>query len=211
MTFSFKINTAIATALFITTCQTSSGIPAATKNLAPFIAFVEKNGSDGILQLDSSVFNTHLQKLKKYAAANGHATNYAMLVDLGMHSDDKIMHAGLVTHGSCASTLQPGERTYSNVNGSLCSSLGRYKIGVSYQGVFGLAYRLHGLDRTNTNAFIRAVVLHSHSCVPNKATTEAICQSWGCPTISFTFLQTISRFIDASAKPILLAIYDSNR
>ena len=222
MTFSFKTCSIIGLALLITACQTSSGIPPATKNPATIIAIAEKNGSDGILRPDSSFFKTHLQKLKKYAAANGYSTKYAMLVDLGIHSgtkrffmvrlnDEKIIHAGLVTHGSSPTVLQPGERTYSNVNGSLCSSLGRYKIGVSYQGTFGLAYKLHGLDTSNSNAFARAVVLHSHSCVPDDETTDAICQSWGCPTISPAFLQTISSYINASGKPILLEIYHSNK
>jgi L,D-transpeptidase catalytic domain len=221
MSFPFKTNGVFVAVLLIAACQTSSGIPPATKNPATIIAVAEKNGSDGILQPASSIFKTHLQKLKKYAAANGYATKYAMLVDLGIHSgakrffvvrlsDDNIIHAGLVTHGSSPTVLQPGERTYSNVTGSLCSSLGRYKIGVSYQGTFGLAYKLHGLDTSNSNAFARAVVLHSHSCVPDEETTDAICQSWGCPTISPAFLQTISSFIDASARPVLLEIYDSN-
>lgn len=222
MTASFKTNALIAIAALITACQTSSGIPPATKNPATIIAVAEKNGSDGVLRPDSSIFKTYLQKLKKYAAANGYATKYAMLIDLGLHSgakrffmvrlsDEKILHAGLVTHGSSPTVLQPGERTYSNVTGSLCSSLGRYKIGVRYQGTFGLAYKLQGLDTSNNNAFARAVVLHSHSCVPDDETTDAICQSWGCPTISPAFLQTIRSYFDASAKPILLEIYDSNK
>ena len=59
---------------------------------------------------------------------------------------------------------------FSNEEGSLCTSLGKYKIGSSYNGKFGLVYKLYGLDASNSNAFNRFVVLHSHSCVPNTET-----------------------------------------
>ncbi|MES2774168.1 MAG: murein L,D-transpeptidase catalytic domain family protein [Bacteroidota bacterium] len=220
----FKSALAIFSLLCIVACQTSTGNPPTTKkNAAKIMARKkEKTGYDGTLQPDSSVFKKHVQSLKKFAAANGYSTQYAMVIDLGLHSgakrffmvrlsDGKALHAGLVTHGSSPSVLQPGERAYSNVEGSLCSSLGRYKIGISYQGTFGLAYKMHGLDTSNNHAFARAVVLHSHECVPDIETEDAICQSWGCPTISPAFLQTISSYIDKSSRPVLMEIYDSNK
>ena len=211
----------ITAAVLFTACETSTGNPSSksSKSKAKII-FKDKKGSDGSLELDSTIFEKHLTKLKTFAAANNYTTQYAMLVDLGMHSgakrfflvnlvSGKILHSGLVTHGSSPSALQPGQRQYSNVNGSLCSSLGRYKIGAPYQGQFGLAYKLYGLDKTNSNAFARFIVLHSHSCVPDVETEEWICQSWGCPTVSPNFLKTISSYIDKSAKPMLLEMYDS--
>ena len=75
-------------------------------------------------------------------------------------------------------------------------------------GKFGLAYKLYGLDSTNSKAFERFVVLHAHSCVPNEEIDpEPLCQSWGCPTVSPEFLQELKKYIDASEKPILLWIY----
>ena len=218
----FKMIFSILFVFFITACQTSTGNPTAKKYNAAKIVLKEKIGEDGILEADQAIFQKHLQKLKQFATANHYSTQYVMLIDLAIHSgskrffmirlsDEKIIHSGLVTHGSSPSTLQPGERQYSNVSGSLCSSLGRYKIGVAYQGAFGLAYKLHGLDTSNSNAFARAIVLHSHSCVPNEETDESICQSWGCPTVSPTFLQTIRTYIDRSTKPILMEIYDSTK
>ena len=205
-------------------CQTNTSNPPAEKNNAAKIILKEKEatGTDGNLQPDTTIFKKHIQKLKQFAAANGYSTQYAMIIDLGLHSgakrffmvrlsDGKTIHAGLVTHGSSPSILQPGERAYSNVEGSLCSSLGRYKIGISYMGTFGLAYKMHGLDTTNSHAFARAVVLHAHECVPDYETSDGICQSWGCPTISPAFLQTISTYIDNAARPVLLEIYDSNQ
>jgi hypothetical protein len=86
--------------------------------------------------------------------------------------------------------------------------LGKYKIGIPYQGRFGLAYKLYGLEKTNNKAFERYVVLHSHDCVPNTEVADEICQSDGCPTISPSYLQYLKPIIDESKKPVLLWIYE---
>lgn len=120
---------------------------------------------------------------------------------------DSIINSGLVTHGRCNENWLEGRR-YGNTIGCGCSSLGRYKIGYAYQGRFGLAYKLHGLDATNNKAFDRFVVLHSHECVPETSTPDEICQSDGCPTVSPGFLQYLKPVIDRSARPVLLWIYE---
>ena len=120
---------------------------------------------------------------------------------------DSILHAGLVAHGNCYEYWLDG-RKYSNVPGSGCTSLGKYRVGNSYTGKWGYSYKLHGLDSTNNNAFLRTVVLHSHSCVPDKPVTNDICQSNGCPTVSPAFLEKMKKIINNSAKPVLLWIYE---
>jgi hypothetical protein len=119
---------------------------------------------------------------------------------------DTSINAGLVTHGRCNEYWLEG-RKYGNAIGCGCTSLGKYRIGYPYTGRFGLAYKLHGLDKTNDNAFSRFVVLHSHECVPGAEITEDICQSDGCPTVSPGFLQYLKPILDASKKPVLLWIY----
>jgi len=120
---------------------------------------------------------------------------------------DSIQRSGLVTHGRCNQMWLEG-RKYSNEPGCGCTSLGKYKIGNSYNGRFGLAYKLYGLDKTNSNAFKRFVVLHSHECVPGSEVQDEICQSDGCPTVSPDFLNQIRQIIDKSSHPILLWIYE---
>jgi hypothetical protein len=115
--------------------------------------------------------------------------------------------SGLVTHGRCNEWWLEG-RKYSNTQGSGCTSLGRYKVGAAYQGRFGLAYKLHGLDSSNSNAFSRYVVLHAHTCVPQAETVDEICQSDGCPTVSPLFLQRLSTFLDKKVSPTLLWVFD---
>jgi hypothetical protein len=101
----------------------------------------------------------------------------------------------------------PG-RKYDNTVGCGCTSLGKYKVGNSYNGKFGLAFKLHGLDATNNNAFARFVVLHSHDCVPDSEVNGEICQSNGCPTVSPAFLQQLKTVITSAKKPVLLWIYE---
>ncbi len=103
-----------------------------------------------------------------------------------------MLSSSLVAHGRCNETWLKG-RKYGNDEGCGCSSLGKYKIGNPYHGRFGLAYKLHGLDATNNNAFKRYVVLHSHECVPNNEVAPyPICQSDGCPTVSAAFLKQLA-------------------
>lgn len=148
-------------------------------------------------------YNTGLCFLINMQIASG--TNRFFVYDL---QKDSVTDAGLVTHGRCNKDWLSG-RKYDNKIGCGCTSLGKYKIGKSYQGRFGLAYKLHGLDSTNSNAFKRFVVLHSHDCVPNEEVNPyPICQSDGCPTVSPSFLQKLASIIDASPKPILLCIVD---
>ncbi len=115
--------------------------------------------------------------------------------------------AGLVAHGS-GSDNGGDELHFSDIPNSNCTSLGKYKIGNPYYGKFGLAYKLYGLDETNSKVFDRFVVLHAHPCVPNEEVAPLpICESWGCPTIAPAFLTAIKKYIDNSVQPILLWIY----
>ncbi|MBS1510686.1 MAG: murein L,D-transpeptidase catalytic domain family protein [Bacteroidetes bacterium] len=151
-----------------------------------------------------------------YAKAHQYNTTYCFLVDMKVESGkkrffvynlqkDSVETSGLVTHG--------GGRTgndiqFSNTPNSLCTSLGKYKIGGSYTGRFGLAFKLYGLDATNSKAYERAVVLHSHSCVPNDETAPyPICTSWGCPTVAPAFLTSLKTYLDNAGEPVLLDIY----
>lgn len=115
--------------------------------------------------------------------------------------------SGLVAHGTGSETFK-GELVFSNIPDSRCTSLGKYKIGVSYKGMYGLSYRLHGLDSTNNKALARAIVLHGNSCVPDEEEYEyPICFSYGCPMVSSGFLKKLKPYIDKQGKtPVLLSI-----
>jgi L,D-transpeptidase catalytic domain len=156
--------------------------------------------------------------LSDYARKNGLDETVFFLVDMKMPSGknrffvydlskDSILMAGLVTQGKGNGPWRLAPQ-FSNNSGSACTSLGRYKIGGSYQGAFGLAYKLHGLDSSNSNAYARYVVLHAHESVPDKEVHPyPICQSEGCPTVSKTFLSKLDQLLQKKSKPLLLYIY----
>lgn len=164
----------------------------------------------------SARLKSHSNGLLNYARQNGYNTNYAFLADMRLASGsnrffvydlkkDTVVKTGLVTHG-----YGPNNRniSFSNIPGSNCTSLGKYKIGKPYNGRFGLAYKLYGLDRSNSNAFNRFVVLHSHDCVPyTEVAPQSICMSQGCPTVSPAFLTELKTYLDKAEKPLLLYIF----
>lgn len=122
-------------------------------------------------------------------------------------SGDSIRMAGLVAHGSGGErfSLTP---SFSNINGSHCSALGKYRVGGAYAGQFGRAYVLHGLDSSNSRALERHIVLHSYTCVPDGETDPyPICNSQGCPMVSPAFLQRLQPVIDGQKKPVLLWMF----
>lgn len=121
---------------------------------------------------------------------------------------DSISLAGLVAHGACGANFSL-EASFSNTSGSGCSSIGKYRVGGPYQGQFGTAYKLHGLDSTNDQAFARNVVLHSYTCVPDGETDPIpICNSKGCAMVAPAFIKRLQPVIDRSKHPIILWIFD---
>ena len=120
---------------------------------------------------------------------------------------DSVVDKGLVTHGRGSQTASDTLR-FSNIPNSNATSIGKYKIGNEYIGKFKTAFKLYGLNKTNSEAFNRFVVLHAHNCVPNEEVfPAAICTSLGCPTVAPTFLSKLKTYINKSNKPILLWIY----
>jgi hypothetical protein len=121
--------------------------------------------------------------------------------------NDKILDEGLVAHGLGSETDIKGILKFSNTNNSLCTSLGKYSIGKHYNGVFGKAYKLHGLDKTNCNAFDRNIVLHKYSTVPYEEQDEFICKSFGCPMVNEKYFKRLEKILDNSKTNIILSIY----
>jgi len=120
---------------------------------------------------------------------------------------NNVVLSGLVAHGNCNTHFQE-QATFSNKPNCGCSSSGKYKVGASYSGEFGKSYRLYGLDSSNSNAFKRAIVLHGFGPVPDdEIYPKILCNSFGCPMVSRSFLNKLSEIIDKSRKPILLLIY----
>lgn len=121
--------------------------------------------------------------------------------------NDSIIDQGLVAHGLGSKIKVDGSQRFSNENSSFCTALGKYSIGKSYQGKFGKAYKLYGLENTNNNAFMRNIVLHKFESVPYEEQQSQICHSLGCPMVNETYYKRIEKLIDNSKKNIILDIY----
>jgi L,D-transpeptidase catalytic domain len=157
--------------------------------------------------------------LKLFAEKKNFNPDICFLIDMSIASGkkrffvydvakDSVMLEGLVAHGSCDDGFQ-ADPVFSNKINSGCSCLGRFKVGYSYNGNFGTAFKLTGLDSSNNNAFDRTIVLHSYECVPEEETYPLpICNSRGCPMVSPGFFAQLKPIIKQSKKPLLLWIYE---
>jgi hypothetical protein len=105
----------------------------------------------------------HINAARVFLASRGFSEEFCLLVDFRRRSGDNrfifynlhrdsVEFVGKVAHGRCNEGWLEVSR-YSNEQGSGCSSLGKYRIGQKYNGQFGLAYKLHGLDSGNSNAY----------------------------------------------------------
>jgi hypothetical protein len=164
-------------------------------------------------------FNYQLNEIKEVISTDSkYNKKIAFLVDMRIKSgknrffvydlvNNKILDQGLVAHGSGSETQVRSELKFSNEPNSNCTALGRYSIEKCYKGIFGKAYRLHGLDETNSNALKRAIVLHHYSAVPEQEQDYYISRSKGCPMVNEQFFKRIEKIIDNSKSKIVLDIY----
>lgn len=159
-----------------------------------------------------------VRMIKQLAHANPkYNQEIAFLVDMTIMSGknrffvydlktEKIIDQGLVAHG-VGSGMAVGPLKFSNLPNSFCTSLGKYTIGKSYSGQYGKAYKLYGLDETNSNAFSRNIVLHKYEKVPYEEQGSPICNSMGCPMLNEAYYKRIEKIIDSSKSNIILSIY----
>ncbi|HTN14855.1 MAG TPA: murein L,D-transpeptidase catalytic domain family protein [Sphingomonadaceae bacterium] len=107
------------------------------------------------------------------------------IADYGVHSAIPRFHfanmeAGnvrsfLVAHGTGSDPDHSGFlQQFSNVEGSNATSRGAYITWEWYKGKYGTSIRLGGLDRDNSNALPRAIVMHSADYA-----TQAHVEKWG--------------------------------
>lgn len=146
--------------------------------------------------------------------ANSFYSDTVFYINLQKHSGSyrffvvNIKNNKILTKGLCCNGKTDNQNNiiFSNKISSNCSSKGAYKIGNSYIGKFGKAYKLHGLEKSNNNAFKRNIVLHSYKYIPQHQIPFYLFKSQGCPTVNPEYLKELSTFIDRSKKPILLYI-----
>ncbi len=197
------------------------------KKAFPFLAILA-----GIVFIMASVPGGLLLKTKvksreafKFCAENNFNTDFCILIDMSVHSGknrlfvydfkgDSIRSEGLCSHGCCdkiwGSDQTKEDVIFSNVSESHCSSIGKYKVGDRGYSSWGINvnYKLHGMDKTNSKAYDRLIVLHSWNMVPdNELYPEGTPEGWGCPAVSNSQMRYIDALLKKSDKPVLLWIY----
>lgn len=152
-------------------------------------------------------------------------TDFCILIDYSIHSGkkrlfvydfnkDSIILSGMVSHGCgdnpWGTDATKSKPTFSNVHESHQSSLGKYKIGKRGYSSWGINvnYKMHGLDKSNSNAYDRVIVLHSWDMIPyEECYPSGTPEGWGCPAVSNSFMKKLDAKLKTQTKPVLMWCY----
>lgn len=171
----------------------------------------------------NDLYLSKIEEAKQFCNKNKMNTEFCFLVDFSKHSgknrfyvysfkEKRILYSGLVCHG-IGKNSTPQKPIYSNEIGSNCSSLGKYKIGKRAYSNWGINihYKMHGLEKTNSNAFKRNVVLHSYDYVSETEIYPShLTMGWslGCPVVSNNLMKNIDTLLKKTKKPTLIWIFE---
>lgn len=158
-------------------------------------------------------------ELLDYCRGNGYNCRVALFVDLSRHSgrcrfvvwnfeQQCALLCSPVSHGSGSwkSHVRSSYAKVSNEDGSHLSSLGRALVAERYEGRYGVAYRLDGLDETNSNLRSRCVVLHGWRYTPSFPIYPfATVGSWGCPVLSTRMMRRVDEILKNESNVVLLS------
>jgi len=176
-------------------------------------------------QNELSLLEIKAKKAYEYCSKKNLNTTYCILVNMNIHSGknrlyvwdfttNSILKTGLCSHGCCDSIWGEDETkldpTFSNVHESHCSSLGKYKIGKRGYSNWGIHvnYKLHGLEKSNTNAYDRFIVLHSWEMIGDQESFPyGTAEGWGCPAVSNKLMKYLDNKFKKNTKAPLLWIY----
>lgn len=172
-----------------------------------------------ISTIEMERINSRIEHIRNMISIDSkYNSKFAFLIDMKVPSGknrffvydlekNEVIDQGLVAHGSGSETGIRGMLKFSNIPNSNCTALGRYCVGKTYKGTFGKAYKLAGLEETNSNALKRAIVLHYYSAVPYEEQDYYISNSHGCPMVNEQFFKRIEKIIDSSKSNIIMDIY----
>ena len=138
------------------------------------------------------------EALREYCLKEGYNTSVALFVDASRHSGRRRFVAWSFERNApmftCPVSLGSGAKEshvrsayaeFSNNEGSHLSSLGRALVAERYEGRYGVAYRLDGLEVSNSNLRPRCVVLHGWEHTTSYPIwPRATVGSFGCPVLS---------------------------
>lgn len=179
----------------------------------------------------SSINHTKIIEAQEFINKNKYNSEYCIFVNFSAYSgskrfmlysfkENKIIYSCKCAHGNDGSenSMETTEQSFSNVPGSHKSSLGKYKIGKkrkinSFDNQFDVSmfnipcYEMYGLDKTNSNAYRRGILIHPGPSISVFPIPMFPWQSFGCFSIPVDDFYEISKYIDDSKKPMLLYAY----
>ena len=155
--------------------------------------------------------------LREFCGREGYNTRVALFVDLSRHSGRRRFVAWdmernvpiftcPVSHGSGEqrSHVRSARARTSNEDGSHLSSLGRALVAERYVGRYGVAYRLDGLDATNSNLRSRFVVLHGWEYTTSFPIFPfATVGSFGCPVLSRRMMGRVDELLQQHERVVI--------
>ena len=158
--------------------------------------------------------------LRAWCDCRGYNSRIAIFVDLSLHSGrnrfvvwDFVQERPIlicpVSHGSGSqrSHVRSAYARISNNDGSHLSSIGRALIAERYEGRYGIAYRLDGLEDSNSNLRSRCVVLHGWEHTTSYPIWPiATTGSFGCPVLSRRMMSRLDAIIK-DEKMVVLEIF----
>lgn len=157
------------------------------------------------------------ERLKEYCQREGYNTKVALFVDMSRHSGrrrfvawDMVQNVPIftspVSHGSGAmeSHVRSAYARFSNEDGSHLSSLGYALVAERYIGRYGVAYRLDGLNATNSNLRSRCVVLHGWEHTTSLPIYPfATVGSFGCPVLSRRMMRMVDELLQLHDRVVI--------
>ena len=164
------------------------------------------------------------EEAEAYCKEHKMNTEVCFLIDMSIHSGkhrlfvwdfkkQEILFSGLCCHGVGGKSTQK-KPEFSNVSGSNCTSIGKYKLGIRSYSNWGINihYKMHGLEETNDNAYKRIVVFHSHTPVPEREIYPIhlpLGWSQGCPVVSNNTMRQVDELLQkiGTKEPALMWIY----
>jgi hypothetical protein len=159
--------------------------------------------------------SSKINSLIQYVSEHNFATRIAVLFDVSRSSHIKRLYV-VDIHSreilmSCLAASGRGRTLWtrlfprtSDVPNSWLTPIGHCLIAERYEGEFGVAYRLDGLDATNANARRRAIVLHSSPSIPDANFSFApLWCSRGCVVVAPSAFSKIDDILKATSEALL--------
>ena len=169
--------------------------------------------------MDLTCFRQRAVEAAAYCRENGYNQRIVLLWDLSIHSgrrrfvvwniaEGRAEYAFVASHGSGSSRshVPSAYAKESNADGSHLSSVGRALVAERYVGRYGVAYRLDGLDETNSEMRRRCIVLHSwHYTTSFPVWPLPTIGSWGCPVLSRLDMNILDKILQQEQSVVLWA------